>query len=118
MEQWASALVNLGIGGVGLYLFVKGVLVSAPTVTAIVAALDARIAEWKDRYEEMRDDRDAWRELALGNERSVDLARPIVAQAAGVVPPAEVGVPPGTGQALGQRYTGADQVLKRRRQRR
>lgn len=114
MEAWAGALVNLGIGGVGLYLFVKGVLLSSVAVAQIVALLDARIDEWRERYVEMREDRDAWRELALGTEQTLDVARPIVKQALGLPVPARR--PRRAGQrALEEGYTAGDQERLRQR---
>lgn len=122
MEPWVAALVNLGVGGIGLYLFAKGLLLSKETVAQLVAAVteafNARLVEWKERYDEMREDRDAWRELALGNERSVDLARPIVAEAAGVPEVAPPAVPArGSRVRTDEGYTAGD-TRSRRRQRR
>lgn len=102
MEQWAGALIQLGVAGVGLYLFVKGVLLAKPFVDQLLAALAAghaaevlqlekRIAEGDERYSEMRTDRNAWKQLALQTEQRLDKATPVVATAIGApVPSVEV----------------------------
>lgn len=122
MDQWAGALIQLGVAGVGLYLFVNGKLLSEATAARLLALLDARIAEWRERYLEMREDRDAWRELALGNERSLDLARPIVAEVVGVPVDEPEQPSPSPRSALRARregrYTAPDQALRRGTRRR
>ena len=121
MDPWASALIQLGVGGIGLFLFTQGKLLSEAVVNklvaAITAAFEARITEWRDRYIEMREDRDAWRELALGTEERLGPATAVVATAIGApVPPVETG-PSGRG-GLAEGYTAADRALRRGRTRR
>lgn len=71
-----GALVNAGIGGIGLYLFVRGVILAKPVVDELLAERDRRIVDLKA-------DRDGWRRLALGTERRLDRATPIIASAVG-----------------------------------
>lgn len=100
--QAISVLVNLGIGGVGLYLFANGTLLTKKVVDQIrvdfdkrlaqvVALYEARLKAGDQRYNEMKADRDEWKGLTLGSERRLTAAIPAVAAAVGVAP----GVPSG-----------------------
>lgn len=96
--QAIAALVNLGVAGVGLYLFATGKLrakvvddearTDADERLAEQRVLyDARIAEFGARYLELRADRDSWKALAMGTERRLDVALPTVATALGAAVP-------------------------------
>lgn len=90
-----AALVNLGVAGIGLYLFVTGTLRSksvdeerakqdAERLAELRVMYDARVALGDARLAELRADRDQWRALALGTEQRLDRALPTVASAIGV----------------------------------
>lgn len=114
-------LVNLGVGGAGLYLFARGLLLSKATVTEIITAIreqfSERLREWAERYGEMKADRDAWRDLALGNEERLEVAAPTVATAIGApVPPeftARQAKP--SRRRIEEGYDAGDQAHRRRR---
>lgn len=108
-----AALLQLGLAGLGLYLFVAGILLSKTNVEAerkregedqakLVALYEARIVEADERYEELRAERDQWRALALGTERRLDQVVPAVATAVGAAVPSLPPAPPGGGQQAGQ----------------
>lgn len=103
--DWPSLLAQLGVAGVGLYLFVKGVLLSKPTADQLLASAEARrlaeavlyqarIAEGDARWAEMRDDRNEWRRLALQTERRLDQAVPTIASAIGAPVPSDLPTQP------------------------
>jgi hypothetical protein len=79
-EQTAIGLVNLGIAGIGLYFFITGRIRSGAVVDAENARRDAHEAE-------IRAERDEWKRLALGTERRLDSAVPVVAHAIGAPVP-------------------------------
>lgn len=108
--QAVAALVNLGVAGVGLYLFATGKLRPKSVDDEAQAQGDARLAEQRALYERALADRDLritderrrgdeWRALALGTERRLDQVAPVVAAAAGVPVPSVPAAPteaPGT----------------------
>jgi hypothetical protein len=82
-----AVLAQAGVAGVGLYLFATGKLVAQTVVDTLAKVYEARIKEMGERLAEMRRDRDAWRNLALGTERRLDVAAPTVATAIGAPVP-------------------------------
>jgi hypothetical protein len=95
MDPVLQLLTGAGVAGVMLLLFVRGDL-------ATKKATDERITEinkqWSERFNEMRQDRNSWRQLALGTERRLDVAGPTVAKAIGAPLPSPEPDPPGIGQ--------------------
>jgi hypothetical protein len=102
------ALLNVGVAGVILALFILGIIERTKAADERVAAVqkaadeqaklyEKRIADGDARTVEMRNDRDQWRFLALGSERRLDRAIPTVATAIGApvpsVEPARPGEP-------------------------
>jgi len=79
-----AALVNLGVAGIGLYLFVTDRLVTKKScderIAAVVEAKNAQIATEKARG-------DDWKALALGTEKRLDQVVPVVATAVGAPVP-------------------------------
>jgi hypothetical protein len=88
-----TLLTQAGVAGVGLYLFATGKLVAQTVVEAITKVYDARLRDMAERLAEMRKDRDAWRSLALGTERRLDVAAPTVAVAIGAPVPSPLSAP-------------------------
>lgn len=76
-----AALVNLGVAGIGLYLFATGKLIAKTILDAFVTIYESRHAALLERYVEMRTDRDEWKRLALASERRIVEATPIVGTA-------------------------------------
>lgn len=91
LEEWLGAAVQGGLGLLGLYLFVRNIIQSKPAVDERIAELKTAhaeaIAQRDARFAEMRADRNEWRRLALGTERRLDVAAPIIATAARVAVP-------------------------------
>ena len=99
-----AALVQLGVAGVVLYLFVTDRLRTKAATDEAAKVADARLAEMAALYEarikagdavaaDLRADRDNWRALALGTERRLDKALPAVAAAIGAPVPSTVPTP-------------------------
>ncbi len=86
-----GALVNAGIGGIGLYLFAKGSLLAKSVVDELLAKLGAvyetALLERDKRILELKADRDQWKRLALGTERRLDRVVPTLATAVGAPVP-------------------------------
>lgn len=103
-----AALVNIGVAGIGLYLFAQDKLrTKAATdeqqarsddrLVEVRALYEVRITEGDERYDEMRTDRDEWKKLALGTERRLDAAVPAIAVAVGASVPSLPPAPPEAG---------------------
>lgn len=88
-----AVLAQAGVAGVGLYLFATGRLVASVVVASLTKVYDARQRDIVDRLNEVRKDRDAWRALALGTEKRLDVATPTVATAIGAPVPSPVIAP-------------------------
>lgn len=97
-ESAVGVLLQLGVAGVGLYLFATGKLLtkaqSDERVAEVARLYEARISEGDERYDEMRVDRNEWKALALGTERRLDAALPTVAAAVGAAVPSTEPAPP------------------------
>lgn len=85
--QALAALVQLGVAGVFLYAFLTDRLrtraQSDERQAETTRLWEARTAESDRRHDELRADRDEWKQLALGTERRLDRALPTVATAIG-----------------------------------
>ena len=93
-----AALLQLGLAGVGLYLFAIGFLRSRKVDDDEHKRQDEHLAKlealWEALFTAMRDDRNAWRDLALGTERRLDRVVPTVAAAVGAPVPSLPPAPP------------------------
>lgn len=84
MDQSAILqIVDLGVAGVGLYLFATGKLLSKTTVDALIAKI---VGVYEKQIVELRRDRDEWKKLALGTEQRFDRVVPVVATTIGASP--------------------------------
>jgi len=91
----AGALINLGVSGIGLYLFATGKLLAKAVVdellAKIVALYEKALVERDKRIRELTADRDSWKALALGTEQRLDRVThdvlPTVAGAVGLPVP-------------------------------
>lgn len=85
--QTVAALVQLGVAGIFLYAFLADKLrtktQSDERQAETTRLWEARSAEADRRSDELRADRDEWKQLALGTERRLDRALPTVATAIG-----------------------------------
>lgn len=91
-----AALIQVGVAGVMLYLFVTGTLTtkkaSDELVATVVRLYEARIKVGDDRLAEQKRSTTEWKGLALGTERRLDQVTPLVATA--LDRPVDSGAPP------------------------
>lgn len=91
MDPVLQLLSAAGVAGVVVFLFVNGTLTTSK-------ACDQRVSEiskqWEARFSDLRADRNEWKRLALGSERQLEKALPVVATAIGAPVPSATVAPP------------------------